>query len=105
MENEAKDVAAEIERLGRRSYVFCLDVSKRTEVEQMCASHAENVGPLFAMVANAGIAQVKSVLDVTEDDMRRMFEVNVFGVFNCYQVAARQMIAQNTEGRIIGCSR
>lgn len=31
------------------------------------------------MVANAGIAQVKSLLDLTEQDFRRMFEVNVYG--------------------------
>jgi NAD(P)-dependent dehydrogenase (short-subunit alcohol dehydrogenase family) len=35
------------------------------------------------MVANAGIAQVKALLDLTEEDFRRMFEVN--GTF-CSQV-------------------
>jgi NADP-dependent 3-hydroxy acid dehydrogenase YdfG len=28
------------------------------------------------MVANAGIAQVKALLDLTEQDLKRMFEVN-----------------------------
>lgn len=46
------------------------------------------------MVANAGIAQVKPALELTESDIRKMFEVNVFGLFNCYQVAAKHMIAQ-----------
>lgn len=60
---------------------------------------------LLQRVANAGICQVKPALKVTEADMQKMFEVNVFGVFNCYQVAAKQMIEQGTKGRIIGCSR
>ena len=50
-------------------------------------------------------AQVKALLDLTEDDVRRMFEVNVFGVFNCYSAAAKQMIKQGTGGKIIGAAR
>ena len=57
------------------------------------------------MIANAGIAQVKPVLELTEDDVRRMFEVNVFGLFHSYRVAAKQMIKQGTPGKIIGCAR
>lgn len=57
------------------------------------------------MIANAGIAQVKAILDLTEDDVRRMFEVNVFGVFNCYSAAAKQMIKQGTGGKLVGCAR
>ena len=57
------------------------------------------------MIANAGIAQVKALLDLTEDDVRRMFEVNVFGGFNCYSAAAKQMIKQGTGGKLVGCAR
>lgn len=57
------------------------------------------------MVANAGIAQVKPLLDLTEEDFERMFAVNVFGVQNCYAEAAKQMIAQGTKGgKIIGAA-
>jgi NAD(P)-dependent dehydrogenase (short-subunit alcohol dehydrogenase family) len=57
------------------------------------------------MIANAGIAQVKAVLDLTEEDMQRMININLFGVFNCYQVAAKQMIKQGTKGKLIGAAR
>jgi NAD(P)-dependent dehydrogenase (short-subunit alcohol dehydrogenase family) len=57
------------------------------------------------MIANAGIAQVKALLDLSEDDVRRMFEVNVFGVFNCYSAGAKQMIKQGSGGKLIGCAR
>lgn len=45
-------------------------------------------------VANAGIAQVKSLLDLTPADFERMFRINVFGVHNCHSTAAKQLISQ-----------
>jgi len=68
-------------------------------------SHVDNLGPLFCLVANAGICQVKAAVELSEEDVRRMFEVNVYGVFNCYSVGAKRMIEQGTPGRLIGCAR
>lgn len=48
---------------------------------------------------------MKALLDLSEDDVRRMFEINVFGVFNCYSAAAKQMIKQGSGGKIIGAAR
>lgn len=60
-------------------------------------------------IANAGIAQVKPLLDLTEEEFENMFRVNVFGVQNCYQAAAKQLIKQGnckpeSPGKIIGVS-
>lgn len=71
----------------------------------MIQKSVDTLGPLNVMVANAGIAQVKKVLDLTEEDVRRMFDVNFFGVFNCYSSAAKQFIKQETPGKIIGAAR
>lgn len=105
MAAEANTTAEEISKLGRKSHVALGDVSSRADVESIVAQHIEHVGPLFAMIANAGICQVKPILDTTDEDVKRMFEVNVFGVFNCYQVAAKQLIKQGTPGRLIAASR
>jgi meso-butanediol dehydrogenase/(S,S)-butanediol dehydrogenase/diacetyl reductase len=56
------------------------------------------------MVANAGIAQVKTLLEVTPEDLQKIFEVNVFGVVYCLQAAAEKMIAQGTGGKIINAA-
>jgi NAD(P)-dependent dehydrogenase (short-subunit alcohol dehydrogenase family) len=81
------------------------DVSNRSEVEGLVEASVKNLGPLNVMVANAGIAQVKPALDLTEADVKRIFDVNVFGVFNCYSVAAKQLIKQGGGGKLIGCAR
>jgi len=97
-------VVAQIKALGRPAIGHIADVSKGAEVETMISTVVEKLGNLNVMVANAGIAQVKSLLETTEEDVRRIFDVNVMGVFNCYNAAAKQMIKQGTGGKILGCA-
>ncbi|PVH82875.1 acetoin dehydrogenase-like protein [Cadophora sp. DSE1049] len=99
-----EETVKEIQSLGRSSYGHIADVSKLSEVETLIAASVKELGPLNVMIANAGIAQVKALLDLSEDDVRRMFEVNVFGVFNCYSAAAKQMIRQGGGGKIVGAA-
>jgi meso-butanediol dehydrogenase/(S,S)-butanediol dehydrogenase/diacetyl reductase len=60
---------------------------------------------LFALVANAGIYQVKPLLEITTEEWDNMFAVNMRGVLLCYKEAAKIMIKQGTGGKLIGaCS-
>ncbi|KAL8950686.1 MAG: hypothetical protein Q9222_003296 [Ikaeria aurantiellina] len=86
----------EIQSTGRKAIGIVADVGKRSEVESMVQTTVERLGRLNVMVANAGIAQVKGVLDLTDEDVEQMFNVNFFGVFHCYQIAAKQFIKQGT---------
>ncbi|EXJ72553.1 uncharacterized protein A1O5_03699 [Cladophialophora psammophila CBS 110553] len=70
------------------------DVTSSEEVQSMIKESVEKLGPLTVMVANAGIAQVAPALDISDADVRRMFDVNFMGVWLCYTHAARQMISQ-----------
>jgi NAD(P)-dependent dehydrogenase (short-subunit alcohol dehydrogenase family) len=98
-------VANEISKTGRKACTALGDVSSLADVESIISTSVEQLGPLNTMVANAGIAQVKRLLDMTEEDMRRMFEVNTFGVFNSYLSAAKEMVKQGSGGKIIGAAR
>jgi NAD(P)-dependent dehydrogenase (short-subunit alcohol dehydrogenase family) len=113
-------VVKEIQGLGRKATAFTADVSNLKEVQDLVQASVSELGPLNTMVANAGIAQVKALLDLSEQDLRRMFEVNgssfvyhclyssngsaVYGVFNCYTAAANQMISQGTGGKLLGAA-
>lgn len=70
------------------------DVTKSSEIQSMIQESVKALGPLTVMIANAGIVQVAPVLDISEDDVRKMFDVNFMGVWNCYTLAAKQMISQ-----------
>ena len=104
-DNNLPQVVAHIHTLNRKAVGIVADVSQRSEVETLVQKSVDALGPLDVMIANAGIAQVKPVLELTEHDVERMFSVNLFGVFNCYQVAAKQMIKQGTKGKLIGAAR
>jgi meso-butanediol dehydrogenase/(S,S)-butanediol dehydrogenase/diacetyl reductase len=100
----AEAVAEEITAAGGRSLVVPADVTDRAAVFAMVDRVARELGSVDVMVANAGIAQVKTILELTPDDLRSIFDVNVFGVVYCLQAAAEKMIDQGRGGKIINAS-
>ncbi|KAK4141594.1 uncharacterized protein C8A04DRAFT_13975 [Dichotomopilus funicola] len=78
-----------------RAHALPADVTSPEQVAALVRGSTDTLGPLDTMVANAGIAQVKPLLDLTPEDFRRMLDVNVAGVHHCFQAAAKQIIAQS----------
>ncbi|MDN4073016.1 acetoin reductase [Fictibacillus terranigra] len=101
---KAESVSGEIERLGRKSLAVKADVSNRDEVFEIVSQAQEAFGSVDVMVSNAGIAQVKPLLEVTKEDLERIFNVNVFGVLYGLQAAAEQMKKQQSGKIISACS-
>ena len=83
---------------------LAIDVTDPDSVEGAVAAHVGHFGGLDVMVANAGIALTAPLLETTAEQWQLTMEVNVKGVFHCYQSAARQMIAQGRGGRLIGAA-
>jgi len=100
------DVVSEIEALGdgRRAIVVTGDVSLEADVERAVEETVKQLGSLDVMVANAGVARVGSITEVSVEDFDLVVGVNFRGVLLCYKHAARQMIKQGRGGRIIGAS-
>lgn len=96
-------VVKEIEGLGRKALGIVADVSNGAAVYAMVEQTVAEFGQLDIMVANAGIAQVKQAIEITEEDWDKVFAVNAKGVFLCDQAAAKQMIKQK-KGKIINCA-
>lgn len=98
LQAQGEATAQELRSMGVKSSFIIADVSSATEVERMVKQAAHDIGPLTVCIANAGIAEVKSILDTTNEDWDRTFATNVRGVFNVYKYSAAQMIQQNTGG-------
>ncbi|UEA60919.1 SDR family oxidoreductase [Gordonia otitidis] len=102
MSAELESTRGEIEAVGVKSVALNGDVSQHDSVTQLVVDTAEALGSLDVMVANAGIAQTKALLDVSPDEFDAVQAVNARGAFLCYTEAARQMIKQGHGGKIIG---
>src|SRR5574337_188347 len=105
MDAELHQSRKELQSHGVRVVALTGDVSDHHSVRRLVDDTVTQLGSLDVMVANAGIAMTKALLDTTPDEYDRLHAVNGRGVFLCYTEAARQMIRQGTGGKIIGaCS-
>ncbi|NLC73015.1 MAG: 3-oxoacyl-ACP reductase FabG [Ruminococcaceae bacterium] len=75
------------------------DVSDPFQVKRMF----DQVGELDVLVCNAGVASSGLIQDISSDEWRRLFSVNVDGVFYCCREAAARML-NNKSGSIITVS-
>ncbi|RKN10551.1 acetoin reductase [Streptomyces radicis] len=104
MRQELDEVAAAIEKTGRRALAVDTDVTSKEQTDALVREVAEHFGHVDVFVANAGIARVTALLDTGLEEFEQVMAVNLRGVFLSYQAAARQMIAQGTGGKIIGAA-
>jgi len=99
-EERAEEVAAAIERLGRRAILHRADVSDAVQVRAMVQVAVAQFGRVDILVNNAGITMPKGPLETSEAEWDRVLAINLKGVFLCCQSVAEGMIAQGG-GRII----
>lgn len=102
--DQAEAAAARIRERGGKAIGVAADVTDRAAVKAMLDAAEKAFGRLHGIVNNAGIAQVKPFLEITEADWRRIMEVNSLGVLIGMQEAARRLIAQGGGGKIVNMS-
>ena len=100
-EDEAAALVDALRGLGRRALFVQADVSDRTAVDAMVERVEAELGPLDIVCSNAGIADWRPLLDVTEETFDRLVSVNLGGAFNLCQSAARSMLARGAGGSIV----
>jgi glucose 1-dehydrogenase len=87
--------------LGDKSIGVEADVSNVADLQRLVDTAVSTFGRVDVMVNNAGIETRTSVLDTTEEQYQRVLDINLKSAFFGTQIAAKQMIAQGTGGRII----
>lgn len=97
-EQAAQEVVDAIRKRGGQAVAVRADVSQPSEVRQLFAQARGTFGTLDIVVANAGVAVVKSIAESTEEEFDRVFNANAKGVFFTLQEAARQV---REGGRIV----
>jgi len=97
-------LAAELTGRGATARAYRLDVSREADVRATMRAVAHDLGPIFGLVNNAGIAGVNVPTHLVEEaDWDRLQAVNVKGVFFCTKHALPDMMAQKA-GSIVNLS-
>ena len=102
-EETAKQIQEELKEKGINIEIFKADVSKREEVKTLVQFAIDKFKNIDVLVNNAGIAQEKPFVDITDEDWEKMMQVNLNSVFYCTQEVLENMI-HNKKGCIINIS-
>jgi 3-oxoacyl-[acyl-carrier protein] reductase len=97
------EVVNEIENQGGVAFGIELDVTNSKSVDNMIESVMDHYGKIDILVNNAGISQKVTVEDMTLTDSKKIFTVNMFGLFLTTQSVLKPMKSQNY-GRIVSLS-
>src|SRR5580704_8123157 len=94
----AASVVTEIERAGRKAMAIQADATDADAVVAAVEDTVETFGRLDILVNNAGTAIPKTFEETTLEEMDRVIDINIRGVFVATQAALKHM---KSGGRII----
>ena len=100
-EERAQAAADAVRQAGGQAQALRVDVRSAADNAAQVRAAVSAHGRLDVMVCNAGVMQVRPLLELEAADWDTMLGVNVTGVFLSLQAAARQMLVQPAlaEGR------
>ena len=99
-EAQAKEVADAITAKGGKAEIVGFDVADAKAAEAAVEEVAKRHGRLDILVANAGISIDGLLLRLKDEDVDRLYQVNVRGSLACAKAATKAMMRART-GRVI----
>jgi meso-butanediol dehydrogenase / (S,S)-butanediol dehydrogenase / diacetyl reductase len=103
-EDKASKTAQELKGNGIEATSIPANVSKREEMFQLVEKATKAYGSVDVFINNAGADQVGPLEEVTEEDLNKIFAINVNGTVYGIQAAAEQMKKQGGGKIINACS-
>lgn len=97
----AEAVCEEVRERGVRALAHRTDVTRLAEVEGLADAAWTAFDHVDLVFNNAGVGATSALLDATDDDLRWIFAVNVFGVWYGCAVFGRRFVAQGTPAHVV----
>lgn len=102
-QEEAHELAGQIDALGRRCFHRAVDVASFDQVSSFIALVEEALGAPHVLVNNAGITKDQMLLRMSIEDWRLVINTNLDSVFNFCRASAFSFLKRKA-GRIINIS-
>lgn len=99
-QDNAKTICAQIEKLGRKTFLSTHDVSDYKQANELVTQIKAQFGKIDILVNNAGITRDSMLSKLTEDKWDEVIRVNLKGPFNMGQACAKVMM-ENKSGKIL----
>ncbi|ADB32688.1 short-chain dehydrogenase/reductase SDR [Kribbella flavida DSM 17836] len=90
--DEAAQVVAKCEALGRRAVAVQADVAEAADIERLFETVGAELGPIGAVINNAGVVSPAARVDQYDvQRLERVFRINAIGAFLVAGAAVRRM--------------
>ena len=96
--DSANETAQDIKAQNFLANAYFCDVSNLQQVSKTIASIA-SLGSIDILINNAGIAHVGNIESCEEEDLDRLYNINIKGVYNCSKICIPFM--KNNGGGVI----
>ncbi len=90
-----EETIREITDAGGKASLRTCNVAKQAEVLDVFAGIEQEAGPVAILMNNAGIAHVGNLENTAEEDIDRIYAVNIKGMYNCMLAAVKSMKKAN----------
>lgn len=102
--SDAEEIVSNIVSQAGEAFSIKCNVSQEPEVQAMFNEIDSRFGGLDILVSNAGVILEKDFLKTTAADFDRLMGINLRGTFLVGREAARRMVRQGQDGRVINLS-
>ena len=99
--DEAEQVRASIEQLGRQARILQFDISDRAACVAALEADIEGNGAYYGVVCNAGLTRDGAFPALSDEDWDQVLRTNLDGFYNVLHPLVMPMIRRRSAGRIV----
>ena len=100
-EDAAREAAAEVEAAGGQAALSGFDVANSTAATEAIKAIGKDHGGIDILVNNAGVAINGMLMRFTDEQWKKVMDINLGGAFHCLRAASMMILKAKGAGRII----
>jgi D-sorbitol dehydrogenase (acceptor) len=87
--------------IGEAAIAVEMDVTRQDSIDRAVAETVSGLGHIDILINNAALFTAAPIVEISRDDYKRVFDINVAGTLFTLQAVAKHMIARGKGGKII----